>query len=38
VLLVDRAGNERVVFGLEQLTPESLAHDVETLAGQPAHP
>ena len=38
VLLVDRAGYERVLFGLEQLTPESLAHDVETLDGQPVHP
>jgi protein SCO1 len=31
VLLVDRSGNERVLFGLEQLTPESLAHDIGKL-------
>jgi protein SCO1/2 len=31
VLLVDGAGNERVLFGLEQLTPESLAHDIGKL-------
>jgi protein SCO1 len=31
VLLVDGRGRERVLFGLEQLTPESLAHDVRTL-------
>jgi len=31
VLLVDRDGHERVVFGLEQLTPESLAHDIGKL-------
>jgi protein SCO1/2 len=31
VLLVDRGGNERVLFGLEQLTPESLAHDIGKL-------
>ncbi len=31
VLLIDRRGDERVLFGVEQLTPESLAHDVEKL-------
>jgi protein SCO1 len=31
VLLIDRAGDERVQFGLEQLTPESLAHDIGRL-------
>jgi protein SCO1 len=31
VLLLDRDGRERVLFGLEQLTPESLAHDVRKL-------
>ena len=38
VLLIDGAGNERVLFGLEQLTPESLAHDIGKLDGEPAHP
>jgi protein SCO1/2 len=32
VLLIDRNGSERVGFGLEQITPESLAHDVRLLA------
>jgi protein SCO1/2 len=31
VLLVDARGHERVLFGLEALTPESLAHDIRTL-------
>jgi cytochrome oxidase Cu insertion factor (SCO1/SenC/PrrC family) len=31
VALIDAAGHERVLFGLEQLTPEALAHDVRTL-------
>jgi hypothetical protein len=31
VRLIDREGRERVVFGLEQLTPESLAHDIGKL-------
>ncbi len=31
VLLLDRDGRERVLFGLEELTPESLAHDVRKL-------
>jgi cytochrome oxidase Cu insertion factor (SCO1/SenC/PrrC family) len=33
VLLIDRGGGERVGFGLEQITPESLAHDIRLLAG-----
>ncbi len=28
VFVLDRRGSERVVFGLEQLTPEGLAHDI----------
>lgn len=31
VLLIDGRGEERVEFGVEQLTPEGLAHDVEAL-------
>jgi protein SCO1 len=31
VLLVGRNGTERVGFGLEQLTPESLSHDIRLL-------
>jgi protein SCO1/2 len=31
VLLLDGRGRERVVYGLEQLTPESLAHDIRRL-------
>jgi protein SCO1 len=38
VLLLDGQGTERVVFGLEQLTPESLAHDIGRLDGEPSHP
>jgi protein SCO1/2 len=33
VLLIDRDGYERVGFGLEQLTPEGLAHDIRLLEG-----
>jgi cytochrome oxidase Cu insertion factor (SCO1/SenC/PrrC family) len=33
VLLIDRSGSERVELGLEQLTPESLAHDIRKLLG-----
>jgi protein SCO1 len=33
VALIDRAGRERVLFGLEQLTPEGLAHDLRKLQG-----
>lgn len=32
VLLIGREGSERVGFGLEQITPESLAHDIRVLA------
>jgi protein SCO1/2 len=32
VFLLDREGRERVIFQLEQLTPEALAHDVRKLA------
>lgn len=31
VALIDRSGQERVLFQLEQLTPEGLAHDVRRL-------
>jgi protein SCO1 len=31
VILLDREGRERVIFQLEQLTPEALAHDVRKL-------
>ena len=31
VFLIDPSGYERVVFGVEQLTPESLAHDIGKL-------
>ena len=31
VFLLDRAGRERVVFQLEQLTPEALSHDLRKL-------
>jgi protein SCO1/2 len=33
VILIDPQGRERVVFGVEQLTPEGLAHDVQRLQG-----
>jgi protein SCO1/2 len=33
VYLIDRAGRERVIYQLEQLTPEALAHDVRKLLG-----
>jgi protein SCO1/2 len=32
VFLLDRTGRERVLFQSEQLTPEGLAHDIDTLA------
>jgi protein SCO1/2 len=38
VLLIDGRGRERVLFGLEQLTPESLAHDIRRLDGEPTRP
>jgi len=33
VLLIDRTGVERVAFGIEQITPEGLAHDIRLLRG-----
>ncbi len=33
VLLIDGRGDERVEFGVEQLTPEGLTHDVQALGG-----
>jgi protein SCO1/2 len=33
IVLIDRAGNERVLYELEQLTPESVSHDVRVLLG-----
>jgi protein SCO1 len=38
VLLIDRAGQERDLFQVEELTPEALAHDVRKLEGDPIHP
>lgn len=34
VRLIDPRGRERVVFGIEQLTPEALAHDVRQLQAE----
>ncbi len=34
VLLIDRRGQERDLFQVEQLTPEALAHDVRRLEGE----
>ena len=31
VVVIDRNGHERVIFQLEQLTPEALSHDVNKL-------
>ena len=31
VFLIDRSSHERVIFQLEQLTPEALSHDVRKL-------
>jgi protein SCO1/2 len=37
VFLIDPSGYERVIFGVEQLTPEGLAHDIRKLqAGRPS--
>jgi protein SCO1 len=36
ILLVDRAGLERVGFPADQATPEGLAHDIQVLERQPA--
>jgi cytochrome oxidase Cu insertion factor (SCO1/SenC/PrrC family) len=33
VVLVDKRGVERVAFGIEQLTPEALSHDIRLLEG-----
>ncbi len=33
VMLVDARGDERVLYGPEQLTPEALAHDIRKLEG-----
>lgn len=38
VLLIDGEGRERVLFEREQLTPESLSHDIRKLAGDPTDP
>lgn len=38
VFLIDRAGRERVIFQLEQLTPEALSHDLRKLLSQPGAP
>jgi protein SCO1/2 len=38
VLLIDRAGQERDLFQVEELTPEALTHDVRKLDGDPIHP
>jgi protein SCO1 len=34
VLLIDKHGFQRVAFGIEQITPEALAHDIRLLAGR----
>jgi protein SCO1/2 len=38
VMLIDPSGRERVVFESEQLTPESLSHDIQLLEGDHTHP
>ena len=38
VLLIDARGNKRVLFESEQLTPESLSHDIGLLDGASTHP
>jgi protein SCO1/2 len=38
VLLLDPAGEKRVLFEIEELTPEGLSHDVAKLDGDPAQP
>jgi protein SCO1/2 len=38
LLLLDAQGRERDLFEQEQLTPESLAHDIRKLAGEPTYP
>ena len=34
VFLIDPSGFERVIFGMEQLTPEGLAHDIRRLQSE----
>jgi protein SCO1/2 len=38
VLLIDRAGQKRDLFQVEELTPEALTHDIRKLDGDPTHP
>jgi hypothetical protein len=38
VYLLDPAGRKRVLFEIEELTPESLTHDVGKLAGDSTDP
>lgn len=38
VVVIDRRGFQRVEFGLEQITPESLAHDIRLLHNERAGP
>jgi hypothetical protein len=38
IYLIDRDGFERVIFQLEQLTPEALSHDVRKLQQGPGAP
>jgi protein SCO1 len=38
VLALDTSGHPRVAFQEEQLTPESLSHDIRKLDGDPIHP
>jgi protein SCO1 len=38
VLLIDRQGQKRDLFQVEQLTPEALAHDIRKLDEDPTHP
>jgi len=38
VLLIDRAGQKRDLFQVEQLTPEALTHDIRKLDRDPTHP
>jgi protein SCO1/2 len=38
VYLLDRLGRKRVLFEIEELTPESLTHDIGKLGGDPTDP